>query len=203
MRRTAIEGGIRLASGLQNVYNTAMRHALVCHPDTPSAAVSAIEVFVAREAGGNLRLHYYVTGSAARVTPGFPSPATRKRVDGLWEHTCLEAFIKPAGSEAYWELNVAPTWDWQAYALAGYREGRHPEAGIAAPATEGRYGVGLWELRTRWSLGVVPAGAWRLGLAAVIQETGGAISYWALRHAPDKPDFHHADAFALDIAVTP
>jgi hypothetical protein len=188
----------------KNRYNGVMRHALVRHPDTPCAAVSAIEVYVARGKGGNLLLHYYITGSANAVTPAFPSPATRRRADELWLHTCLEAFIMPDGGEAYWELNLAPTWDWQAYALSGYRAGRHPEGGIEAPSTEGRYGHGTWEMRTHWMLaGTVPNDVpWRLGLAAVIEETGGAISYWALRHAPDKPDFHHPDAFALDIAVT-
>lgn len=181
-----------------------MRHLLQPHPDTPSAAVSGIEVHVSRGPAGNLLLHYYVTGSASAVVPGFPSPATRKRLDGLWQHTCLEAFIKPASGEAYWELNIAPTWDWQAYALSGYRAGRHPESGIDAPSTEGRYGHGTWELSAQWRLGsIVPADvSWQIGLAAVIEDTSGALSYWALQHAP-KPDFHHASAFALTLPVTP
>jgi hypothetical protein len=36
-----------------------------------------------------------------------------------------------------------------------------------------------------------------LGLSAVIEETSGAKSYWALAHPPGRPDFHHADGFAL------
>jgi hypothetical protein len=179
-----------------------MRHTLLCHPDTPSKAVSAIEVELSREAG-TLVLQYYVTGPAGLLVPGYPSPATRKRADELWRHTCLEAFVKPEGGEAYWEFNVAPTWDWQAYALSGYREGRHPDHAIATPVTDARYGRDGWNLSVRWDLaGAVPQDQpWRIGLAAVIQETGGAISYWALKHAPDKPDFHHSDAFAL--TVTP
>jgi hypothetical protein len=37
----------------------------------------------------------------------------------------------------------------------------------------------------------------RLGLAAVIEELDGARSYWALRHAPGAPDFHHVEGLAL------
>ena len=37
----------------------------------------------------------------------------------------------------------------------------------------------------------------RLALAAVVEETSGALSYWALRHPPGAPDFHHADGFVL------
>src|SRR3546814_10579152 len=36
-----------------------------------------------------------------------------------------------------------------------------------------------------------------LALSAVIEETDGTKSYWALRHPPGKPDFHHPDCFAL------
>jgi hypothetical protein len=34
----------------------------------------------------------------------------------------------------------------------------------------------------------------------VIEEAGGGISYWALAHPPGRPDFHHADGFALELA---
>ena len=38
-----------------------------------------------------------------------------------------------------------------------------------------------------------------LGLSAVIEDDAGTLSYWALRHPPGKPDFHHPDAFALEL----
>jgi hypothetical protein len=38
-----------------------------------------------------------------------------------------------------------------------------------------------------------------LGLSAVIEDLDGVLSYWALRHPPGKPDFHHPDTFALEI----
>jgi hypothetical protein len=56
-------------------------------------------------------------------------------------------------------------------------------------------------VRVSWRKGVLEAlvplraDARRLALSAVIEETSGALSYWALRHAAGKPDFHHADAF--------
>jgi len=48
----------------------------------------------------------------------------------------------------------------------------------------------------------VPVGA-RIGLSAVIEETDGTKSYWALRHPPGKPDFHHPDCFALTLGAPP
>ena len=40
---------------------------------------------------------------------------------------------------------------------------------------------------------------WQMGLSAVLEETDGTKSYWALAHPPGAPDFHHPDCFALDI----
>jgi hypothetical protein len=40
---------------------------------------------------------------------------------------------------------------------------------------------------------------WRLGLSAVIEDSSGAKSYWALAHPPGKPDFHHPDCFAHEL----
>jgi hypothetical protein len=32
-----------------------------------------------------------------------------------------------------------------------------------------------------------------------VEDRSGSLSYWALRHAAGKPDFHHPDAFALEL----
>lgn len=34
---------------------------------------------------------------------------------------------------------------------------------------------------------------------AVIEEENGVLTYWALKHPPDKLDFHHPDAFAVEL----
>jgi len=41
----------------------------------------------------------------------------------------------------------------------------------------------------------------RLALAAVVEDERGMLSYWALRHPAGKPDFHHPDAFALELEL--
>jgi hypothetical protein len=33
----------------------------------------------------------------------------------------------------------------------------------------------------------------------VIETLDGSLSYWALRHPPGKPDFHHSESFALEL----
>jgi len=39
----------------------------------------------------------------------------------------------------------------------------------------------------------------KLALAMVVEDAGGALSYWALNHAGGKPDFHHASGFILEL----
>ena len=43
------------------------------------------------------------------------------------------------------------------------------------------------------------ASSLRLGLSAVIEETDGRLSYWALAHPGERPDFHHRDSFVLPL----
>ncbi len=38
---------------------------------------------------------------------------------------------------------------------------------------------------------------WRLALSAVIEEVRGRLSYWALTHPSQKPDFHHEAGFLV------
>jgi hypothetical protein len=35
----------------------------------------------------------------------------------------------------------------------------------------------------------------------VVEEKDGLLSYWALNHPPGKPDFHHPDAFVLELTI--
>ena len=39
----------------------------------------------------------------------------------------------------------------------------------------------------------------RLALSAVVEETDGRLSYWALTHPAERPDFHHRDGFVLPL----
>ena len=41
---------------------------------------------------------------------------------------------------------------------------------------------------------------WRLGLAAITEDTRGRMSHWALAHPPGKADFHHFDCFAHEFS---
>lgn len=172
-----------------------MRLALTCHPDTPCEAVRAIEVDVQRQ-GGLLALHYTLSGDIRAIA--IPEFSGGERTDDLWKHTCFEAFIRAAGRSAYIELNFAPYGAWASYHFDDYRVGMRAAEDIVAPPFEAGGSDERYDLRAAADL--ANTAPWRLALSAVIEETNGAKSYWALAHPPGKPDFHHADSFAYELA---
>lgn len=136
-------------------------------------------------------LAYRVSGRVDRLR--IPPQAPPERTDGLWQHTCFEAFVRE-GEAGYREYNFSPSGEWAAYRFGGYRQGMAP-LDIPAPAIETE--LARERLVVRVALERAPSG--RLGLAAVIEEKNGRRSFWALRHPPGPPDFHHPHCFALDI----
>ena len=174
-----------------------VRLLLTPHPTTTRAAVSGIEVEVSRSVGGLLTLAYQVTGEIAGLR--LPAPAAPHRTDELWKHSCFEAFIRPAAGEAYVEFNAAPSTQWAAYGFERTRAGMR-NADIPPPRLETHATTDRFDLRAALDLRSLGAGPWRLNLSAVIEETGGPKSYWALAHPSAQPDFHHPDAFVLDLA---
>ena len=178
-----------------------MRRALKLHPESRSAAATGIEVEIARPRRDRLMLQYIVTGRLGALR--LPPAAAPARGELLWQHTCFEAFLRAPAAEAYYEFNFAPSRQWAAYRFAAYRDGMALAGELAAPELEVEADAASYRLQASLLLSkarLLPENAaWRLGLSAVIEETSGGKSYWALAHPAGKPDFHHADAFALEL----
>jgi len=184
-----------------------MRLTLKRHPDSLCRAATRIDVEVARPGPARLMLSYAVTGAIGDLRlPPLTAPA---RTDELWRHTCFEAFVRARPGEAYYEFNFAPSMEWAAYRFDGYRSGMRVATEIAAPRIEVQTSLDCYTLRAALALPCsLPSSAsgrgkgrgWRLGLAAVIEETSGNKSYWALAHPAGKPDFHRSDCFALEFS---
>jgi hypothetical protein len=175
-----------------------MRRALILHPDFRCDPVSAIAVEIARPAPGRLALRYALTGDVAGLR--LPAPAAPERADELWRHTCFEVFLRAPGGVAYCEFNFAPSTQWAAYRFDGYRQGMATAEGIAAPLVAFTATDAGFELDV--ALDLPAEGPWRLGASAVIETAEGRVSYWALAHPAGRPDFHHPDCFALELAAT-
>ena len=177
---------------------------LTCHPETPTEAVRGIAARVSRTPG-KLSVSYVLDGDLKRLR--VPAPQAPRMADRLWEHTCCEIFIACKGKPAYYEFNLSPSGEWGAYAFDGYRSrrAREPNAEGLAPELAVRGTASLLELDAVIRLdrlsAVDSSAPLSLALCAVIEDNDGDLSYWALRHPPGKPDFHHPEAFALELAA--
>lgn len=167
------------------------------HPSTRTDAVRAIQVAV-RRSSTELQLTFRVDGDVPRIS--ISPPSTPRFARDLWQHTCFEAFIAVDGRAAYHEFNFAPSGEWAVYAFRGYRDGDpvademlHPHIAIRSSANR----LELDAVVPLDRLSAIHARALlRIGLSAVV-ETSEGLSYWALRHPKDKPDFHNTDGFSL------
>jgi len=172
-------------------------YSLMPHPDTPpSGAPFKLWVNVDHAASFGLNsttnMVFGVSAPIGRFV--IPKRDVPGRADDLWRTTCFEAFIRIAGEPGYFEWNFAPSGDWAAYAFSHYREGRVDAEAVSTPYVRIEDNFTWWAVGATISIPVEPD--LLLGLSAVIEETGGTKSYWALAHAPGPPDFHHADCFA-------
>ena len=157
---------------------------------------------------GRLELVWRLTGDLDALVLPEPSQS-RRRCDGLWQTTCLEAFWGFAGQDAYWELNLAPSGDWNLYRLSHYRGPLTPVALVVPPAWQVRRSARELEVAVELDLGEVAGGdesgvaglPLEVSLTAVIERVGEGVSYWALAHTGVEPDFHRRDSFGLGLPL--
>lgn len=168
---------------------------LACHPQTPSQIIREINVVV--EASGSLMLTFRLMGDISSLN--IPEARAPQSADDLWRHTCFEVFIMKGEGPEYSEFNFSPSGEWALYAFRDYRDvgvlEHELDPGIVVRRTLDRL-----ELEVEICRDFLPQnGPLRLGLSAVVEDIDGVLSYWALRHPPGKPDFHHPDTFILQM----
>lgn len=173
--------------------NTAMAYTLQPHPERPACAVSRVEARIIGRDENWLRARWRVEGSGQLVVPAF---AGKGRADELWRTTCFELFLKPLGGQTYCELNLSPSERWNAYDFDSYREGMRERPFPHEPQCTMRLGSSFAIFDAAVPVDGLPEVDCAMGLSAVIEEEGGAISYWALAHGDGGPDFHARACFA-------
>jgi hypothetical protein len=176
---------------------------LQCHPATPSTAIQRVSAEARWLPQGQLGFYYVLEGDTAKVR--LPASTQTGRADELWRHTCCEAFVAGPAPGGYSEFNFSPSGAWAAYRFAAYREGMKPVAVVADPLIDVRIAPDRLELDALIGSRSIPLGddGLHLGLAVVVEELSGQLSYWALGHPATRPDFHHASGFRFALARNP
>ena len=145
----------------------------------------------------SLTVEYTLTGAVEQlqVPPAVHEVPSRR--DNLWQHTCFEVFIGLPGSPRYWEVNASPNGDWNVYRFEDYRQ-----AMVAEPACTGIASTWL-PLTKGYCLTLeIPINDWlaldqplEIGISSVLETD--SLSYWALTHPGEEPDFHRRDSFNI------
>jgi hypothetical protein len=179
------------------------QHTLQLLPHPGCTAVPEGQVTVSLKLSDcTLDIQYVIAVNTLKIRlpePGAKRTAGQRR-DGLWQHTCCEAFIATENQTGYLEFNFSPSGDWACYAFNDYRQ----PAPLPRLATSPRItcqatddGFCLQAAVDRESLPI--ARPWHLGLSCVLKECSGHKTYWALQHDTPQPDFHRRACFTLSL----
>jgi hypothetical protein len=171
------------------------------HPfaTTPWTATLAIAGALTRSAEA-LILEYSLQGDLATVAlPSRTSMPTRQF--GLWEQTCFEGFFGETGGDRYWEINLAPTGDWNLFHLDRYRQGLREESACTALPVTVQSNLQTWQLTATLNLAglIAPTARLEMSMTAVVVSATGEVSYWAVAHTGPEADFHRRDSFILSL----
>ena len=171
-----------------------MKLHLFPHSSSSHPRPLSIECEISRATLG-IGIEFTIHGMLDRLE--IPEPGEPERRDGLWRHTCFEAFLRPAGGTTYHEFNMAPSRAWAVYRFDDYREGFSQSLVEPAMAIHVESGVRLMKQFALLDFGDDPPlqGPLEVGLSAVVEATDGSKSYWALAHPDGPPDFHNPACF--------
>ena len=181
-----------------NVVNELIPHPAVTRPRVDLGLTATI----ARPPSGSLRFSFELSGGLDDVLIAEVEPS--RAVEGLWDRTCFEAFVGPVGRDCYVEFNFSPSTCWYAYSFSGYRKktsgaelSRAPEISVDRRGDTLELIVTIAAELCEGAVALAPNAPLRVGLSAVLKHRDGTQSYWALKHADAKPDFHNVDSFVL------
>lgn len=149
-----------------------------------------------------LKIHFALSGNVEDILFPFPSRnPTRK--DELWKMTCFEFFLAVKDSPQYWEFNISPSGDWNAYHMDAYRRiGFRAETLIQQLPFQIQKDANNFLLSAEIDLSPIlhHEQASDIGITAIIQTLDGNETYWALVHPAPQADFHLRESFILRMA---
>jgi hypothetical protein len=173
---------------------------LQCHPLATGAVppdMGALTASVAFGDDGQLAITYDCVVSLSEIR--LPPPTVAGPANELWRHTCCEAFIGVSNTADYREFNFSPSGLWAVYDFSGYRVpcAAAPEG---SPAHQFSTTPTGWRLIAHIPRQLLPRpdpAELDLSVTVVLEAADGGVSYWALTHPRENPDFHDRGGFIL------
>ena len=140
-----------------------------------------------------LQIDYQLEGDIMQLRLAAQESPSQRR-DRLWASTCFECFIL-LPDQGYIELNFSPSGHWQAYRFDAYRVLSEKKCDASLLSIDSKRSVDHYLLEVKVALPDVVVSQY--GVSAVIAPELSPLSYWALAHHGQKPDFHLLSSFVL------
>lgn len=140
-------------------------------------------------------ISYKLTGELDKVELGHTP--RHERVIKLWEKTCFELFIKNERNE-YMEFNFSPVFEWNAFYFTKKGDPLAEWKKINSVKLDILDSFEVFQLIAEIKKEDFPENFFdkcQAGITSVIKEKNGNLSYWALSHEDQRPNFHHFDSF--------
>jgi hypothetical protein len=173
--------------------------ALIPFPDRQIPHIK-ISGNVAQE-GSVLTIQFSLSGRVEDILfPAWNLQPGRKKE--LWRATCFEFFLAFPDQPQYWEFNLSPSGDWNAYRMNAYRQVSFQEEGsIESLHLAARKDADCYQLGTTVDLAPILGNQRRtlIGVSSVVQAVDGHETYWALVHPSPQADFHQRESFILSL----
>ncbi|EQC44921.1 hypothetical protein [Bacteriovorax sp. Seq25_V] len=121
------------------------------------------------------------------------------RAIGLWNQTCFECFLKSNLDNQYIEFNFSPSHDWNCFHFHSVSDELKEWTQLKDIIIESKTTENGIILMAKIDLKFLPASLTmanelRISTTAVISTDKG-ISYWAIKHMDDRPNFHHPESY--------
>ncbi|NOT77866.1 MAG: hypothetical protein HOP07_02545 [Bacteriovoracaceae bacterium] len=144
-----------------------------------------------------LFISYKMTGDLASINLGDGS-SLHGRVIGLWNKTCFELFLKNK-KDQYFEFNFSPTFEWNAFYFEKKGDPLTEYAAQDKIVINVLHSLENFTLIAEIDKRHMPKDFFTseisVGITSVIKDKKDSMSYWALSHADQKPNFHHFESF--------
>ena len=152
---------------------------------------------ISRQAN-QLNLRYQLRGDLSTVIIPKSNSSPTRQYD-LWDRTCFEFFLRLKDTSKYWEFNLAPTGDWNVFRFPIYRQDIAEEMSfkdLPFKVMQNEY----LRLNINIDLDRIIDREQNLDVAiTTVVEQDRQLSYWALVHPAQEPDFHHQDSFLIEL----
>lgn len=138
----------------------------------------------------SLSLSYKLSGDLQKIV--IPSKLKDAREIGLWESTCFEFFFLNEENQSYYEFNFSPSGKWNCFFFIQQGD-QLQEAECQITKFNSIKENNKYELDIEIDMNTLKDSfrnlkEYKMNLTAVLEEED--LSYWALKHGQERPNFH-------------